>query len=530
MMNCNKKQFKNLFFIGLILANNIVSAQETDINKLFDQEIQKEPLQIKTDQTKDYTGRPTQYQLGGVGRSYNLDIMGAVDTVGEWDKNTPHNTRNEYYVRMAELGIYGSIDQLASGTLLLASHNQDGEMITEVHEAYFLFPATLLPRTNIRLGRMFPDVGRLNTIHQHDWFFTTPPIVHNNLLGYEGILDTGIEFRYLFPWSFWQELSIGIYNGKTLEHSHGGHSHGGHSHDGQSHGGHSHGGQSLDNPLSDLDKLIEEVIIHENQPIQNITLGSILHYLEEIQRCKNILDLSQTQKIDCLVEKYIEDQEMSIEEKNAKKTKQNPLITAHLKHFIPFSDYWGTEFGFSYLRWHPEVSPKKWNNQYGFDFYLKYKRGKLKSFIWQTEVWYRETKERPTNRLSYFFDENSNLKTTLEEYNYQFDPPKKIEVVETKAGYYSLLQYQISEQWFIGYRYDYFTTPTYKKINYFTLIPEYKKNGLVQDSIILTFKPSEFSYFRGQVSTTTDLETNKRTWEYYLQAVFILGLHAAHKY
>jgi len=510
----------------LTLPINFVNGQETDINKLFDQEIQKESKPSLTE-NKDFTGRTSQFQFQSFNRNVYVDISAAVDIVGEWDKNTPHNTRNETYIRMAEFGLFGAIDQLATGTIFFAAHNVDGELLTEIHEGYFLFPATLIPKTNIRLGLMFPDVGRLNGIHQHDWPFTTTPLVHNELLGEEGLLDTGIEFRYLFPWTFWQELSIGIYNGKTFGHSH---AHGGHSHGGHSHGGHSHGGHSLDNPLSDLDKLIEEVIIHENQPIQNISLGSILHYLEEIQRCNNIFDLSQSQKIDCLVEKYIEEQEMAIEEKNAKKTKQNPLITAHLKHFFPLSDYWGTEFGFSYLRWHPEINPKKWNNQYGFDFYLKYKKGKLKSFIWQTEVWYRETKERPTNRLSYFFDENSNLKTTLEEYNYQFDPPKKIEVVETKAGYYSFLQYQISEQWFIGYRYDYFTTPTFKKINLFTLIPEYRKNGFVQDNVILTYKPSEFSYFRGQVSTTMDLETNKRTWQYYIQAVFILGAHPAHKY
>ena len=527
-----------IIMLVFFLPAGFLRGQEKDINKLFEEEIQKE-TKPSTTESKDFTGRTSQFQFQSFNRNVYVDIMGTVDIVGEWDKNTPHNTRNETYVRSTELGLFGAIDHLATGTILFATHNEDGILTTELHEGYFLFPATLIPRTNIRLGQMFPDVGRLNVIHQHDWPFTTPPLVHKELLGEEGLLDTGIEFRFLFPWSFWQELSIGIFNGKGFGHSHGGHSHGGRSHGGHSHGGHSHGGHSHGghshgssdiNPFRDLDQLLEEVILHENQPIQNITFDSILHYLKETQKCKNILNLSQSEKINCLVEKYVEDQMDAMEAKNAQKTKQNPLLTAHLKHFIPLSNYWGTEFGFSYLRWHPEISPKKWNNQYGFDFYLKYKRGKLKSFVWQTEVWYRETKERPTNRLAYFFDKNSNLKTTLQEYNYQFDPPKKIEVVETKAGFYSFFNYQLSEQWFIGYRYDYLTTPTFKKINYFTLIPEYKRNGMVQDNIILTFKPSEFSYFRGQVSTTVDIEKNKRTWEYYLQAVFILGVHPAHKY
>ncbi|GIX42321.1 MAG: hypothetical protein KatS3mg129_2054 [Leptospiraceae bacterium] len=423
-----------IFIIPFLLFSQENS--EDNIDSLFEQEIQKEtPIEKKNQNNQDFTGRSTQFQFQALNRTWNLDIMAAVDSVMEWDNNTPHNTKNGYYIRTGEFGFYSAIDQLAYGTLTFAAHNENGELLPEVHEANFLFPATIIPRTNIRLGKMFPDVGRLNGFHQHDWHFTTSPIVHKELLSDEGILDTGIELSYLFPWSFWQELSIGIYNGKTFGHAH------------------------------------EE--------------GEI---------------------------------------------KQNPLLTLHLKHFIPISDYWGTEFGFSYLRWHPDTNPDRWNHQYGIDFYLKYKKGKLKSFIWQTEIWYRETKERPKDRWQYFFDEDNNLKTKIEDYNYQFDPPKKIEVLETKAGLYHFIEYQIAEQWFIGYRYDYFLTPTKQKTNPYTLQKEYQKNGLEENSLIITFKPSEFSYFRGQVSSTIDFETGLRTWQYYLQAVFIIGMHPAHKY
>jgi len=289
------------------LPAGFLRGQEKDINKLFEEEIQKE-TKPSTTESKDFSGRTSQFQFQSFNRNVYVDIMGAVDIVGEWDKNTPHNTRNETYVRSTELGLFGAIDHLATGTITFAAHNEDGILTTELHEGYFLFPATLIPRTDIRLGQMFPDVGRLNVIHQHDWPFTTPPLVHKKLLGEEALLDTGIEFRYLFPWSFWQELSIGIFSGKGFGHSHGGHSHGGHSH-----------GSSDINPFSDLDQLLEEVILHENQPIQNITFDSILHYLEETQKCKNILNLSQPEKIDCLVEKYVEDQMDAMEAQNAQK-------------------------------------------------------------------------------------------------------------------------------------------------------------------------------------------------------------------
>ncbi|MFN3603719.1 MAG: hypothetical protein ACK4UJ_03285 [Leptonema sp. (in: bacteria)] len=429
------KQKSNFLLLILFLSYELYPQQIQDIEKLFEEETKKTTTTAQ-DRNEDFTGKPSYSQFQAFNRTWNLDIMAALDSVFEWDNENPNSTKRQYFIRTGEIGFYSAIDQLAYGTFTLAAHNENGKLFPEVHEAFFLFPATLIPRTNIRLGRMFPDVGRLNGIHQHDWPFTTTPIVHQNLLDYEGILDTGVEFRYLFPWDFWQELSIGIFNGKIFGHAH------------------------------------DE--------------GEI---------------------------------------------KQNPLYTLHLKQFFPITDFWGTEFGFSYLRWHPDTNPNKWNNQFGFDFYLKYKKNKLKSFIYQTEVWYRETKERTKERWKYFVKSNNEFKT-LDDFitNLEFDPPKKFEILERNSGVYQFFQYQILEQWFIGYRYDYYYIPSKEKINTYTLQKEYQKNGLEENSLILTYKPSEFSYFRLQGSSRIDFETGKRIWQYFFQAVFIIGVHPPHKY
>lgn len=429
-MKGNKIKF--IFFIMILYLGKIYS-QEGELEKLFEEETKKTSPKIE-DQKQDFTGRPTEFQFQTFNRTWNIDIMAAIDSVLEWDNNNPNSSKRQYYIRTGEFGFLSAIDQLAYGTFTMAAHNEGGKLFPEVHEAFFLFPATLIPRTNIRLGKMFPDVGRLNGIHQHDWHFTTPPIVHEKLLDYEGLLDTGIEFRYLFPWSFWQELSFGIFNGKTFGHSH-----------------------------------------------------------------------------------------------DEGKNKQNPLYTLHLKHFFPITDLWGTQFGFSYLRWHPDPNPNKWNHQYGADFYLKYKKGKLSSFIYQIEIWYRESKERMKDRWKYFVKENGDLKT-FEDFGFDFNPPEKFEILERNSGIYQFIEYQISEQWFIGYRYDYYYIPSKEKINEFTLQKEFQKNGLEENSLILTYKPSEFSYFRLQGSSRIDFETGKRIWQYYFQAVFVIGAHPAHTY
>lgn len=113
-----------------------------------------------------------------VGREYLLDIMVAVDLVGQWDNDEPHTTGNRFDVREVEIGFFGAVDHLAEGTLSAAAHQENGETVFELHEAFFYFPDAILPLASARIGKMFLDVGRLNGIHRHDWSFTMAPLVH----------------------------------------------------------------------------------------------------------------------------------------------------------------------------------------------------------------------------------------------------------------------------------------------------------------------------------------------------------------
>lgn len=146
------------------------------------------------------------------------DMVGGKDFTAE--RNSPGAlTPNGFEVRSAEVGFFGGIDQLALGTVNLAVHEEEGKYFVELHEAFFEFN-TLPFNLYAKLGRFFPDVGRLNSIHQHDWHFTTTPLVHAKLFDEEGIFDQGAEVSLLLPWSFYQELKLGFFNGKSWGHAH----------------------------------------------------------------------------------------------------------------------------------------------------------------------------------------------------------------------------------------------------------------------------------------------------------------------
>ncbi len=169
--------------------------------------------------------RSAEKSAGFLDRTSMPNIFVAADMVGGKDltaqRNSPEAlTPNGVKVRSAEVGLFGGIDHLALGTVNLAVHEEEGKYFVELHEAYFEFN-TLPWNLYAKLGRFFLDVGRLNSIHQHDWHFTTTPLVHAMLFDVEGVFDQGGEVSLLMPWQWYQELKVGFFNGRSWGHTHG---------------------------------------------------------------------------------------------------------------------------------------------------------------------------------------------------------------------------------------------------------------------------------------------------------------------
>lgn len=408
-----------------------LGAQSEGTDRLFEEEMN----QRSSDGERD-TNRSTFQFSNSTGKNLYLDIAAAADLYGEWDKErdvpivkhgitplperiasdkanewrTPpiHATQNRASLRATEIGLIASVDHLSEARVTIGAAEENGAFSFNIEEAYLYFPNTFLPRTSIRAGKLLLDVGRINTQHQHDWPFTTPPVVHRELLGAENASDTGIEFQFLFPWPFWQELTIGIFNGDTF---------------GQTEGA---------------------------TPV----------------------------------------------------TKQNPLVTAHLKQFVSLGENTGMQFGFSYLGWHPDTHPTKRAHQSGFDLLIKWKRGKLRSFQWLSEVWYRE--ERQKNERP-------------------FDPPAT--PVEVRVGAYTYGEYRFHENWLFGARLDRFTNPNFRGENGYMV-----KNGTVEISGIIGWNPSEFSRFRATLAQSREVLHENIDNILYLQGTFLMGAHPQHVY
>jgi len=148
-----------------------------------------------------------------------LKVSAAADLVADfgWDDV---DSSQRLQARSIELLLYGPTDHLFQGMISVAAHPYEGAMNLGVHEAY-LSSSRLIPRTRLKVGQYFLGVGRLNPLHQHDWPFTTVPLVQREFFDGEGIIDAGAEIGFLMPTSFYWDVSAGITNGWRITHSHG---------------------------------------------------------------------------------------------------------------------------------------------------------------------------------------------------------------------------------------------------------------------------------------------------------------------
>ena len=173
------------------------------------------------------------FSWGTVAIASDLNVAGSADfTLPTYfevkrPENGSDSTYNKLNIRAVDLEVYGPIDHNFEGLLLFSAHDENNEFKAELEEAY-VSSSKLIPDSNFRIGKYFLNVGRLNGFHQHDWPFTTTPIVMNRFFGnneddmtgkdFEGLNDVGAEYSYLLPLPFYLDVTVGMANGYRFYH------------------------------------------------------------------------------------------------------------------------------------------------------------------------------------------------------------------------------------------------------------------------------------------------------------------------
>lgn len=95
----------------------------------------------------------------------------------------------------AELMLAGYLNPFARADVVVGYH--DGGF--ELEEAYATILRGLPGRLQLKAGRYRLDFGKLNQLHPHAYSFLDTPLVHQELLGEEGLIDIGLNLNTQVP-------------------------------------------------------------------------------------------------------------------------------------------------------------------------------------------------------------------------------------------------------------------------------------------------------------------------------------------
>jgi len=165
-----------------------------------------------------------------------------------------------------------------------------------------------------------------------------------------------------------------------------------------------------------------------------------------------------------------------------------PIYNGHFRLYTDLSDSSNIEIGYSHLRGFNNEAANRLTKIQGMDLTYRWrpvKRGKYNSMLLRGE---------------YLWSDRENAERQVK-----------------TEGYYALAQYQMNRNWYVGARYDYSGFPN--------LINSHEKSI----SGILTYRPTEFSFYRLQYKNTKSNFKKSRN-EWWFQMNWTIGPHGAHGY
>jgi hypothetical protein len=172
--------------------------------------------------------RPRQpFALAQPGRPLLFDIGITGDFVANFTSldherrrdGTFSGRENRVVPRELSLGLFGRVDPYSSAVLRITGAEEEptgqreAEITARVEEANVSL-LTLPFGTTARFGLMRPRFGTLNMVHEDDLPQVDRPDVLRRFFGQEEMNgEKGLEAFWLLPLPFYQELSLGVFNG-----------------------------------------------------------------------------------------------------------------------------------------------------------------------------------------------------------------------------------------------------------------------------------------------------------------------------
>ncbi len=146
------------------------------------------------------------------GKAFNPDI--GVNFLGLFQRGTgisddrtqvPHNG---FSLQEAEFQFSADVDPYMRAVALFAVAQESGAAGYGIDPEEVFLESISLPSVTIRAGKMKLALGKHNMLHTHAFPFIDAPLIHQQLLGDEGLNETGVSAAVLLPVSWYSEFIV----------------------------------------------------------------------------------------------------------------------------------------------------------------------------------------------------------------------------------------------------------------------------------------------------------------------------------
>jgi hypothetical protein len=146
----------------------------------------------------------------------NPQISAIGDTRAFWSEEAD-DTQLEFHE--LEIALVGPVNPYASAEVYVGVHGTEG---LEIEEAKLILDRYFPAGFGLTAGRYLQDFGQLNQLHLHAYPWVHRPLMHAELFGEDGVVDTGARLDWLAPTEgFTLRATAGAVRGELFTGGHG---------------------------------------------------------------------------------------------------------------------------------------------------------------------------------------------------------------------------------------------------------------------------------------------------------------------
>ena len=145
------------------------------------------------------------------GKPFNPDtsvnFLGLIQQGNQGSNDRNAVSHNGAQLQEAEVQFLSDVDPyLRANALLSISPNGKGDFGIDPEEVFL--ETTTVPYVTLKAGKFKEALGKHNQLHTHAFPFIDAPLIHQRLLGDEGLNESGVSAATLIPVSWFMEVTV----------------------------------------------------------------------------------------------------------------------------------------------------------------------------------------------------------------------------------------------------------------------------------------------------------------------------------